>query len=249
MESLPLVYRVSLLKDGEKVGDLQEISTGNSVTGLGLSLLTIPGSDQVNKLYMATAPGNFDEIKLVQCGVNADLGTAINIKYAFVGNAREYTITNNKENGIKNYENDFNRKTITLSGDQKLYDEDLTNSVLNNIGSVDVRATPTDDQEVFPAGTEIGFKYTTKDLLNLGVGAYTKITLYSKDYKTGFLGIKQDIETESYDVNVGVLKLGLIKDKNDAEVVIKSTKPFSKAKLTFGGLNRFFCNLVEEDMF
>ena len=230
-------YKIQFLKDGENVGDPQSISTGKSVTGLGLSLLTIPGSDQINKLYMATAPGNFDEIKLVQCGVDAKLGTAINIKYAFVGKAREYTITNNKENGIQNYEKDYNRKTITLSGDKKLYDEDLTNSVLNNIGSVDVRATPTDDQEVFPAGTEIGFKYTTKDLLNLGVGAYTKITLYSKDYKTGFLGSKQDIETESYNVNVGVLKLGVIKDKNDAEVVIKSTKPFSKAKLTFGGLN------------
>ena len=230
-------YKIQFLKDGEKVGDLQSISTGKSVTGLGLSLLTIPGSDQVNKLYMATAPGNFDEIKLVQCGVDAKVLSAINIKYAFVGKAREYTITNNKENGIKNYEKDYSRKTITLIGDKNLYDEDLTNSVLNNIGSVDVRATPTDNQEVFPAGTEIGFKYKIKDALNLGVGAYTKITLYSKDYKTGFLGIKQDIETESYDVNVGVLKLGLIKDKNDAEVVIKSTKPFSKAKLTFGGLN------------
>ena len=230
-------YKIQFLKDGEKVGDLQTISTGKSVTGLGLSLLTIPGSDQINKLYMATAPGNFDEIKLVQCGVDAKLGSAINIKYAFVGKAREYTITNNKENGIQNYEKDYNRKTITLSGDKKLYDEDLTNSVLNNIGSVDVGATPTDDQEVFPAGTEIGFKYTTKDLLNLGVGAYTKITLYSKDYSTGLFGSKQDIETESYNVNVGVLKLGVIKDKNDAEVVIKSTKPFSKAKLTFGGLN------------
>lgn len=230
-------YKIQFLKDGEKVGDLQTISTGKSVTGLGLSLLTIPGSDQVNKLYMSTAPGNFDEIKLVQCGVDAKLGTAINIKYAFVGKAREYTITNNKENGIQNYEKDYNRKTITLSGDKKLYDEDLTNSVLNNIGSVDVRATPTDGQEVFPAGTEIGFKYKIKDALNLGVGAYTEITLYSKDYKTGFLGIKQDIKTESYNVNVGVLKLGVIKDENDAEVVIKSTKPFSKAKLTFGGLN------------
>lgn len=230
-------YKIQFLKDGEKVGDLQTISTGKSVTGLGLSLLTIPGSDQVNKLYMATAPGNFDEIKLVQCGVDAKLGTAINIKYAFVGKAREYTITNNKENGIQNYEKDYNRKTITLSGDKKLYDEDLTNSVLNNIGSVDVRATPTDGKEVFPAGTEIGFKYKIKDALNLGVGAYTKITLYSKDYSTGLFGSKHDIETESYNVNVGVLKLGVIKDENDAEVVIKSTKPFSKAKLTFGGLN------------
>lgn len=230
-------YKIQFLKDGKAVGDLQTISTGKSVTGLGLSLLTIPGSDQVNKLYMATAPGNFDEIKLVQCGVKADVLSAINIKYAFVGKAREYTITNNEENGIKKYEKDYNRKTITLSGDKKLYDEDLTNSVLNNIGSVYVRATPTDGQEVFPAGTEIGFKYKIKDALNLGVGAYTKITLYSKDYSTGLFGSKHDIETESYNVNVGVIKLGVIKDKNDAEVVIKSTKPFSKAKLTFGGLN------------
>lgn len=230
-------YKIQFLKDGEKVDKPQSISTGKSVTGLGLSLLTIPGSDQVNKLYMATAPGDFDEIKLVQCGVDAKLGTAINIKYAFVGKAREYTITNNKENGIQHYEKDYSRKTITLSGDKNLYDEDLTNSVLNNIGSVDVRATPTDGKEVFPAGTEIGFKYKIKDALNLGVGAYTKITLYSKDYSTGLFGSKHDIETESYNVNVGVLKLGVIKDENDAEVVIKSTKPFSKAKLTFGGLN------------
>lgn len=230
-------YKIQFLKDGEKVDKPQSISTGKSVTGLGLSLLTIPGSDQINKLYMATAPGNFDEIKLVQCGVDAKLGTAINIKYAFVGKAREYTITYNKDNGIQNYEKDYSRKTITLSGDKNLYDEDLTNSVLNNIGSVDVRATPTDGKEVFPAGTEIGFKYKIKDALNLGVGAYTKITLYSKDYSTGLFGSKHDIETESYNVNVGVLKLGVIKDENDAEVVIKSTKPFSKAKLTFGGLN------------
>lgn len=230
-------YKIQFLKDGETVGDLQTISTGKSITGLGLSLLTIPGSDQVNKLYMATASGDFDEIKLVQCGVDAKVLSAINIKYAFVGKAREYTITNNKENGIQNYEKDYNRKTITLSGDKKLYDEDLTNSVLNNIGSVDVRATPTDGKDVFPAGTEIGFKYKIKDALNLGVGAYTKITLYSKDYSTGLFGSKHDIETESHTVNVGVLKLGVIKGKEDAEVVIKSTKPFSKAKLTFGGLN------------
>lgn len=229
-------YKIQFLKDGVAVGKLQTISAGNSVTGLGLSLLTIPGSGQVNKLYTAKAPGNFDEIKLVQCGVDAKLGTAINIRYAFVGKAREYTITNNKENGIKNYENDFNRKIITLSGDQKLYDEDLTNSVFNNIGSVEVRATPTDDQEVFPAGTEIGFKYKVKDGLSLGLGAYTKITLYSKDYSTGLFGKKYDIETENHTVDVGVLNLGVIKGKEDAEVVIKSTKPFSKAKLTFGGV-------------
>ena len=231
-------YKIQFLKDGVAVGDLQTISQGNNITGLNLSLVSIPtDKGMVNKSYVTTAPGEFNEIKLVQFGVNLKVLKTLKIKYAFVGKASEYTLTNNAENGIAKYAKDYNRKTITLSGDQKLYDENLTNSVLTNLGSAEVRATPADDQEVFPAGTEIGFKYTTKDLLNLGVGVFTKITLYSKDYSTGLLGVKQDIETESYKVNVDVLKLGVIKDKNDAEVVIKSTKPFSKAKITFGGLN------------
>lgn len=231
------LYGIRFFKNGEAVSDVVAVKTGQNITGLGLSLLTIPGSSMVTKSFVAEAPADFDEVQLYRMGVKANVGEVLNIKYAFVGKAREYTISYNEGNGIKNYEKDYNRKTITLSGDEKLYDKDLTNSVLNNIGSVDVRATPTDGKEVFPAGTEIGFKYKVKDGLKLGVGVYTKITLYSKDYKTDHLGIKHDIETENHTVNVGVLNLGVIKDKEDAEVVIKSTKPFSKAKLTFGGLN------------
>ena len=230
------LYGIKFFKDGEAVSDVVAVKTGQNITGLGLSLLTIPGSNLVTKSFVAEAPADFDEVQLYRMGVEANVGGVLNIKYAFVGKAREYTITNNKQNGIQNYEKDYNRKTITLSGDEKLYDENLTNSVFNNIGSVEVRATPTDGQEVFPAGTEIGFKYKVKDGLSLGLGAYTKITLYSKDYKTDPLGIKHDIETENHTVNVGVLNLGVIKEKEDAEVVIKSTKPFSKAKLTFGGV-------------
>ena len=230
------LYGIKFFKDGKAVSDVVAVKTGQNITGLGLSLLTIPGSNMVTKSFVAEAPADFDEVQLYLMGVQANVGEVLNVKYAFVGKAREYTVTNNKKNGIQNYVKDYNRKTITLSGDEKLYDEDLTNSVLNNIGSVEVRATPTDGKEVFPAGTEIGFKYKVKDGLSLGLGAYTKITLYSKDYKTDLLGIKHDIETENHTVNVDVLNLGVIKDKEDAEVVIKSTKPFSKAKLTFGGV-------------
>ena len=230
------LYGIRFFKDGEAVSDVVAVKSGQNITGLGLSLLTIPGSNLVTKSFVAEAPADFDEVQLYRMGVEANVGGVLNIKYAFVGKAREYTITNNKQNGIQNYEKDYNRKTITLSGDEKLYDENLTNSVFNNIGSVEVRATPTDGQEVFPAGTEIGFKYKVKDGLSLGLGAYTKITLYSKDYSTGLFGKKYDIETENHTVDVGVLNLGVIKGKEDAEVVIKSTKPFSKAKLTFGGV-------------
>lgn len=232
-------YKIQFLKDGVPVGDLQTISQGNNITGLNLSLVSIPtAKGMMNKSYVATAPGEFNEIKLVQFGVDLEVLKTIKIKYAFVGKASEYTITNNAENGIAKYAKDYNRGKITLSADDKLVDADLTNHVPAAVSAipiaVDVEAIPSDDQEVFPAGTEIGFKYNVADLLSLGIGKNTTITLYSKD-KEGLLN--KNIETESFTVSVDVLTLGVISGKKEAEVVIKSTKPFSKAELFFGGLD------------
>ena len=233
-------YKIQFLKDGVPVGDLQTIKQGNNITGLNLSLVSIPtAKGMVNKSYVATAPGEFNEIKLVQFGVDLEVLKTIKIKYAFVGKAREYTITNNTDNGIAKYAKDYKRGKITLNAKDKLVDADLNNSVPAAVSlvpiEVDVEAIPSDGQEVFPAGTEIGFKYNIEDLASLGVGKNTKITLYSKD-KEGIF-IKNNIETENFTVSVDVLSLGVISGKKEAEVVIKSTKPFSKAKLFFGGLD------------
>lgn len=239
-------YKIQFLNDGKTVGDLQKISTGKSVTGLGLSLLTILGSDQVNKLYMATAPGDFDEIKLVQCGVDAQLGTAINIKYAFVGKAREYTITNNKENGIAKYAQEQGRKNITLDCDgvshlvskkENVIDEDLTNSfdinalnlVLIQLGSrpIKVIAKPSDNQEAFPANTEVGFKYASSALLNLKLGDGIRLTFFNKE----------GTEIGHKVISTTVLGLGLIKKSTEAELVMKAPWDFSAVKLSVEGLN------------
>lgn len=239
-------YKIQFLNDGKAVGELQKISTGNSVTGLGLSLLTIPGSDQVNKLYTATAPGNFDEIKLVQCGVDAQLGTAINIKYAFVGKAREYTITNNKENGIAKYAQEQGRKNITLDCDgvshlvskkENVIDEDLTNSfdinalnlVLVQLGSrpIKIIAKPSDNQEAFPANTEVGFKYASSALLNLKLGDGIRLTFFNKE----------GTEIGHKVISTTVLGLGLIKKSTEAELVMKAPWDFSAVKLSVEGLN------------
>lgn len=233
------LYGIRFFKDGKAVSDVQAVKTGQNITGLGLSLLTIPGSNLVTKSFVAEAPEDFDEVQLYRMGVEANVGEVLNIKYAFVGKAREYTITNNTENGIAKYAKDYNRGKITLSANDKLVDEDLTNHVPAAVSAipiaVDVEAIPSDGQEVFPAGTEIGFKYKVADLLSLGVGKNTKITLYSKD-KEGLV-IKNNKETEHFTVSVDVLSLGVISGQKEAEVVIKSTKPFSKAELFFGGLN------------
>lgn len=233
-------YKIQFLKDGVPVGDLQTISQGNNITGLNLSLVSIPtAKGMMNKSYVATAPGEFNEIKLVQFGVDLEVLKTIKIKYAFVGKASEYTITNNAENGIAKYAKDYNRGNITLNAKENLVDADLSNHVPAAVSAipiaVDVEAIPSDDQEVFPAGTEIGFKYNVADLASLGIGKNTTITLYSKD-KEGLI-IKNNKKTESFTVSVDVLSLGVISGKKEAEVVIKSTKPFSKAELYFGGLD------------
>ena len=226
-------YKIQFLNDGKAVGELQKISTGNSVTGLGLSLLTIPGSDQVNKLYTATAPGNFDEIKLVQCGVDAQLGTAINIKYAFVGKAREYTVTNNKENGIAKYSLEQNRGSFTLSANTlggDLINADLTDNftVQSLIVSVPakVTATSSDNKEAFPAGTEVGFKYGMTQLLDIGLGSTISLKFYNKDGK----------HITSQTISATVLNLGLVGSKKNSEVVTKAPDAFSAVEIFFGGV-------------
>lgn len=233
------LYGIKFFKDGEAVSDVVAVKTGQNITGLGLSLLTIPGSNLVTKSFVAEAPADFDEVQLYRMGVEANVGGVLNIKYAFVGKAREYTLTNNTENGIAKYAKDYNRGKITLNAKENLVDADLSNHVPAAVSAipiaVDVEAIPSDGQEVFPAGTEIGFKYNVADLASLGIGKNTTITLYSKD-KEGLI-IKKNKKTESFTVSVDVLSLGVISGKKEAEVVIKSTKPFSKAELFFGGLD------------
>lgn len=233
------LYGIRFFKDGEAVSDVVAVKTGQNITGLGLSLLTIPGSNLVTKSFVAEAPADFDEVQLYRMGVEANVGGVLNIKYAFVGKAREYTLTNNTENGIAKYAKDYNRGKITLNAKENLVDADLSNHVPAAVSAipiaVDVEAIPSDGQEVFPAGTEIGFKYNVADLASLGIGKNTTITLYSKD-KEGLI-IKKNKKTESFTVSVDVLSLGVISGKKEAEVVIKSTKPFSKAELFFGGLD------------
>lgn len=239
-------YKIQFLKDGEKVDKPQSISTGKSVTGLGLSLLTIPGSDQINKLYMATAPGDFDEIKLVQCGVDAKVLSAINIKYAFVGKAREYTITNNEENGISKYAEEQGRKTFTLDAQGNkpthtlgevsrgdVIDEKLDNGYAAVVGAVvpvstpvTVVAKPSDGKEAFPKETEVGFKFNGFNLANLSVGSGVELTLFNKENK----------EIGKYDISKKLLGLGLIEDTKDGEVVMRAPAAFSAAKIFFKGI-------------
>lgn len=235
-------YMIQFLCDGEMVGEPQSIIQGQSVTGLGLSLLTIPGDNLVTKSFVAKAPGKFNEVKLVQCGVDATVLSLIKIKYAFVGKAREYTITNNPTNGIGVYANEQGRGAFTLSTDPHdgfghllnkpscLIDADLTNSFTVSAGvslgastPITVYAKPTDGKEAFPAGTEVGFKYNSPSVLNLGIDNGATITLYNKNNE----------RIGSYPISTTVLGLSVLKENKDGELVMKALADFSAVKLVF----------------
>lgn len=239
-------YKIQFLKEGKNVGNLQNISTGKSITGLGLSLLTFPGSDQVDKLYMATAPGDFDEIKLVQCGVNAKLGDVVNLRYAFVGDAREYTITKNKDNGMEKYAQEQGRKQFTVEAHGKnptktwgeasrnnVIDEDLKNGYAAVVAAVvpvstpvTVVARPSDGKEAFPKGTEVGFKFNGFSVADLSIGSGVDLTLYNKDNN----------EIGTYNLSKTVLGLGVIEVSKNGEFVMKAPADFSAAKIKFKGI-------------
>lgn len=249
------LYGIRFFKDGNAVSDVQPVKTGQNITGLGLSLLTIPGNSMVTKSFVAEAPDDFDEVELYRMGVKANVGEVLNIKYAFVGKARQYTITNNKDNGITKYAQEQGRGAFTLEAKadgptdklglsrKNLIDEDLTNSftvsAVLKIGSslpVTVVAIPSDGKEAFPAGTEVGFKYNSSTVLNLGVGNGATITLYDKDNK----------KIKEYPIEATVLGLNVIKTSKDGELVLKAPKGFSAVKLQFPGV--LDINLGKDDV-
>lgn len=249
------LYGIRFFKDGKAVSDVQAVKTGQNITGLGLSLLTIPGNSMVTKSFVAEAPDDFDEVELYRMGVKANVGEVLNIKYAFVGKARQYTITNNKDNGITKYAQEQGRGAFTLEAKadgptdklglsrKNLIDEDLTNSftvsAVLKIGSslpVTVVARPSDDKEAFPAGTEVGFKYNSSTVLNLGVGNGATITLYDKDNK----------KIKEYPIEATVLGLNVIKTSKDGELVLKAPQGFSAVKLQFPGV--LDINLGKDDV-
>lgn len=241
------LYGIRFFKDGEAVSDVVAVKTGQNITGLGLSLLTIPGNSMVTKSFVAEAPEDFDEVQLYRLGVKANVGALLNVKYAFVGKARQYTITNNKENGIAKYAQEQGRGAFTLEahGDDpakdgwletsrgNLIDENLTNyftvSAVLKIGNslpVTVVARPSDGKEAFPAGTEVGFKFNSTTAFDLNLVNGADITLYDKNNK----------KIDTYTISATVLGLNVIKSDKNGELVLKAPKDFSAAKLQFPGV-------------
>ncbi|MBR1474473.1 MAG: hypothetical protein IJ613_02725 [Muribaculaceae bacterium] len=95
-------------------GELQQtvaVSNGQSFGGVGLSLITLPGSDNVSIDIAAEAPCEFDEISLMPAGVNVEVASSAKIRYAFVGDLTQHTIT---QTSMQNYAASHGRLSFSL---------------------------------------------------------------------------------------------------------------------------------------
>lgn len=241
-------FSIGFYRDGKLKG-VKVVREGQDGSGVTLKLLQIPGSDNICAMLTAESDWLFDEITL-DCsgGIQAEVANILKIKYAFVGESTEFTIT---DGGIKKYNEYFKgdkqvalkemkgwRPVILgiplpfLDDDiKKMTDDNLDNFAtivpLLNIGyqggaKFMMQNDKNPQGEAFEAGMEAGFKYKMDALLSLNAGTWINVLLF--DHK----GNKVQEETISAQVlNLSLVQIG------DGTVSIKARVPFSGCEIRF----------------
>ena len=248
------IYKIRFYLNGElvKPEDADDSYVGETVysdmnTGVDISLIQIDGEDMSREIH-ATAPGEFDEIQIVQVGgISADVAKAIQVKYAFAGKARHFTITQNSDNGMPAYSeyigthvepygkwnnDDWTNSYVGIvpSNSYKLINDDLTDrsvlEVLVGKGSVAVKGVAQNDNDTnpFKAGTQVGFVINQISAVEFGAGTTAVITL------TDING-----NTEKHTLSANVLNVALAK-VGDATFAVRAGMDFSEAEFHFEGV-------------
>lgn len=245
------IYKIRFYLNGElvKPEDADDSYVGEDVisdknTGVDISLIQIDGEDMSREIH-AIAPGEFDEIQIVQVGgISADVASAIQVKYAFAGKARHFTITQNSDNGMPAYSdyigthvepygkwnrNDWtNSDGLGHSNSYKLINDNLKDlsylEVLGVNGSVAVKGDAENGTNPFKAGTQVGFVINQGSIAEIGAGTTAVITLTDVNRKT-----------ETHTLSTDVLKVALAK-VGDATFAVRAGMDFSEAKFYFAGV-------------
>lgn len=240
-------YSIGFYRDGVLQG-VKAVREGQDGSGVTLKLLQIPGTDNVSIMLTAQSDWLFDEITL-DCsgGVQADVANLMKIRYAFVGEPTEFTITNG---GIKNFNNYSQGKTdIVLSKMQgwnpailfplpflpsevnKMTNDDLddyaTITPILNVAyqggaKFMMKNNKDPDAEAFEAGMETGFKYKALDVLNLKVGPWIELILFDHN--------GEEVQKETISAQILNLSLGKLAD---GTVSVKAKVPFSGCEIRF----------------
>ena len=205
-----------------KGGVLQEtilVKEGQNTSALSLHLIQLPGQQEAVSYLTVTSTKDFDEVGLINTGVGVAALGELKIRYAFVGDAVEKTLTtNNSIAGLS-----VTGSTVGATNTSRLINADLTDfSVVGSpVGSTYVELSWTSD---YPAGTEVGFKYKDTGILNINLLATTTLTLTDSKGNTSTTTFEPSV------LGLGVLSQGVV------QVSVIAGQAFNKARLTFASV-------------
>ena len=241
-------FSIGFYRDGKLQG-VVPVREGQDGSGVTLKLLQIPGSDNICAMLTAESDWLFDEISL-DCsgGIQADVANLMKIKYAFVGESTEFTIT---DGGIKKFNDYYDGATnvqldvmkgwnpvllgipfpFTNGEVRKMTDDNLDNfatiTPILNVGyqggaKFMMKNNKDPNAEAFEAGMEAGFKYKMDAVLSLTAGTWINVLLFDRN------GKKVQEETISAQVlNLSLVQIG------DGTVSVKAKVPFSGCEIRF----------------
>lgn len=260
------IYEIRFYKDGELVAPEgagpeytgETVSTDMS-TGVSLSLITI-GGDNMSREIHATAPGDFDEIQLVQVGgIGLDVASAVQVKYAFAGKARQFNVTQDENNGMPAYSKylgtDVKPWGKWNKGDWKdrgyqLGDIDAADPEFQGYKLIN---TNLDDGATIVASVLVSFMGEASVKGEAYDGSKNAVNPFKAGTQIGFVinqGSLLDVgvgttavieltdvngKNKAYNISTDVLALSLVKT-GDATFSIRSDMDFSEAKFYFAGL-------------
>ncbi len=250
-------FYIYFYNEGQPAGTVQ-VSTGSDLSGLGISLITLGGSENINYEVSVVAPQEFDEVALVPVGVEATALNNLYVKYAFAGELVKNTIT---YTSMDNYAESHDRLPFTLQQYDPLLgnwgtamiDDNLNNGSVCGVitlGGVSFRAgaridpDDPDQSQPFKAGSTVGWLYNVGSLLDLGLLQGVTINLYKGNWVTGtdWLGrptlnyTRQTIPFQSEAVSVEFLGLGAV-EGGQKELSIIANDDFAFVGITFTGVN------------
>lgn len=236
--------------DGSDVPQETIVAKGDEESLLNLNLLSITSNGGVisDREISFEATKKFDEVRLCLHGIGADVISSsmdISVKYAFVGENREIRATSEEE--FSDYwgpeKPSIGSHNIALS--DHIVDNNIGNFApfTSEFGAASYATV--NFHKTIPAGTEIGFRYSSVNLVDisvLGENAPT-ISTYNDD----------DTEIESSTPNTKLLGIGLIRNTRGAYISIQTTKPCTQARFThpreflnlLGGVNVYYAYVRE----
>lgn len=245
------MFRLVFFKEGEQVGGEVNVE-GQSIEGVKLSLISLPGDKSICFNIQGKAPDEFDEVELVAVkGLSLDVLTSVSLKYAYVGQGKTYALVtgneakmlNDKKDGTGNwvgnmaqYCEDHNRTyPVEVTGSSsKVIDDNLTNShpygillALGYMGHASVSVKPADDKgDLFPAGSLVGFKCGGLSVLNLDLAHTARIKLYNSKGE----------KVQESNIGGSLLSLNVVSDGGDGTVICEADSAFSSASIEFFGV-------------